>query len=167
MKQSDEYVEFYNLVDLAVMVALLPADVEATPTNIAALNDASNVMKPLNLNFRNEGWVTDVDGVVANHRIVINYEAFGVHQDLMSDERIDLLKERGIEQLVFTGVTMEVCVQSTMREANDRGYDCLLITDGAESYFPKFKETTINMIVAQGGIVGWACDSSTLLEAMA
>lgn len=76
------------------------------------------------------------------------------------------LQEYGIEQLVFTGVTTEVCVQSTMREANDRGYDCLLITDGTESYFPEFKEATIKMIVAQGGIVGWTCDSSTLLEAM-
>lgn len=77
-----------------------------------------------------------------------------------------LLQERGVEQLVFTGVTTEVCVQSTMREANDRGYDCLLITDATESYFPKFKEVTINMIVAQGGIVGWACDSASILEAM-
>lgn len=76
------------------------------------------------------------------------------------------LQQYGIEQLVFTGVTTEVCVQSTMREANDRGYDCLLITDGTESYFPEFKEATIKMIVAQGGIVGWTCDSSTLLEAM-
>lgn len=78
----------------------------------------------------------------------------------------EILQERDIEQLVFTGVTTEVCVQSTMREANDRGYDCLLITDGTESYFPEFKETTINMIVAQGGIVGWTCESPTLLKAM-
>lgn len=76
------------------------------------------------------------------------------------------LQEYGVEQLVFTGVTTEVCVQSTMREANDRGYDCLLITDGTESYFPEFKEATIKMIMAQGGIVGWTCVSSTLLEAM-
>lgn len=76
----------------------------------------------------------------------------------------ETLQAKGIEQLIFAGVTTEVCVQSTMREANDRGYDCLLVTDATESYFPAFKEAAIEMIVAQGGIVGWATDSATLLE---
>ncbi len=76
------------------------------------------------------------------------------------------LQRRGIEQLVFTGVTTEVCVQSSMREANDRGYDCLLITDATESYFPEFKEVTISMIIAQGAIVGRTCESAALLEAI-
>ena len=76
------------------------------------------------------------------------------------------LQSRGISQLVFTGVTTEVCVQTSMREANDRGYECLLITDGTESYFPAFKQSAIDMIVAQGAIVGWACDSSAVLEAL-
>lgn len=78
-----------------------------------------------------------------------------------------MLKERGISQLLFTGVTTEVCVQSTMREANDRGYEGLLLTDCTESYFPEFKQAAIEMIVAQGAIVGWATDSDTLLRAMA
>lgn len=65
------------------------------------------------------------------------------------------LQQMGIAQLVFAGVTTEVCVQTSMREANDRGYECLLIEEATESYFPQFKRTTIEMIVAQGGIVGW------------
>lgn len=67
-----------------------------------------------------------------------------------------MLTEWGITHLIFAGVTTEVCVQSTMREANDRGYDCLLVTDATASYFPEFRDATIEMIVAQGGIVGWA-----------
>lgn len=65
------------------------------------------------------------------------------------------LQGMGITHLVFAGVTTEVCVQTSMREANDRGYECLLIEDATESYFPEFKLATIEMIVAQGGIVGW------------
>lgn len=76
------------------------------------------------------------------------------------------LQERGIRQLIFTGVTTEVCVQTSMREANDRGYECLLVTDGTESYFPSFKQAAIEMIVAQGAIVGWASESSAVLEAL-
>ncbi|MEC9342258.1 MAG: isochorismatase family cysteine hydrolase [Pseudomonadota bacterium] len=68
----------------------------------------------------------------------------------------ETLQARGIAQLVFAGVTTEVCVQTSMREANDRGYECLLIEDATESYFPEFKASAIEMIVAQGGIVGWA-----------
>ncbi len=78
----------------------------------------------------------------------------------------DLLRERGLRQLVFAGVTTEVCVQTTMREANDRGYDCLLATDATESYFPAFKAATIQMITAQGGIVGWATPTDAILEAL-
>ena len=67
-----------------------------------------------------------------------------------------MLKAKGIKQLVFAGVTTEVCVQTSMREANDRGYECLLVTDATESYFPQFKASAIAMLTAQGGIVGWA-----------
>ncbi|WP_284179722.1 isochorismatase family cysteine hydrolase [Rhabdaerophilum sp. SD176] len=66
-----------------------------------------------------------------------------------------LLEARGITHLVFAGVTTEVCVQTSMREANDRGYECLLIEEATESYFPAFKAATLEMIRAQGGIVGW------------
>jgi nicotinamidase-related amidase len=76
------------------------------------------------------------------------------------------LANLGITQLIFAGVTTEVCVQTTMREANDRGYECLLATDATESYFPDFKEAAIAMITAQGGIVGWAAPTDAILEAV-
>lgn len=76
------------------------------------------------------------------------------------------LKRQAIRQLIFAGVTTEVCVQTTMREANDRGFDCLLAVDATESYFPEFKAATIRMIVAQGGIVGWAAPTHDILEAL-
>lgn len=72
-----------------------------------------------------------------------------------------------VTHLVFTGVTTEVCVQTSMREANDRGYDCLLVEDGTESYFPAFKAATLAMISAQGAIVGWHASSADLLDATA
>jgi biuret amidohydrolase len=78
----------------------------------------------------------------------------------------NLLQQAGIAQLVFMGVTTEVCVQTSMREANDRGYECLLLTDCTASYFPEFKQAAIAMIHAQGGIVGWTCDSAALLGAL-
>ena len=78
----------------------------------------------------------------------------------------EMLKQRGLRQLIFAGVTTEVCVQTTMREANDRGYDCLLATDATESYFPAFKAAAIEMITAQGGIVGWATPTDAILEAL-
>ena len=64
--------------------------------------------------------------------------------------------------LSFAGVTTEVCVQTTMREANDRGYECLLIEDATESYFPEFKAATLEMITAQGAIVGWTAPLAAL-----
>ena len=79
----------------------------------------------------------------------------------------DILKERGIAQLVFAGVTTEVCVQTTMREANDRGYECLLVEEATESYFPEFKAAAIAMIRAQGAIVGWTAKLDDVLEAIA
>ena len=72
----------------------------------------------------------------------------------------------GATHLIFTGVTTEVCVQSSMREANDRGFDCLLVADATESYFEEFKRATIEMIVAQGAIVGWTCETSDLIDAL-
>jgi biuret amidohydrolase len=76
------------------------------------------------------------------------------------------LQAAGITHLVFTGVTTEVCVQTSMREANDRGYSCLIVSDATASYFPAFKAATLQMLTAQGAIVGWATDSSTLLAAL-
>ncbi len=76
------------------------------------------------------------------------------------------LDSRGITHLLFTGVTTEVCVQTSMREANDRGYECLLVEDGTESYFPEFKKATLDMIRAQGGIVGWTATKDQVLAAL-
>ena len=78
-----------------------------------------------------------------------------------------VLQDRGITQLVFMGVTTEVCVQTSMREANDRGYDGLLVEDGTESYFPHFKAATLEMITAQGAIVGWTATAASLIGALA
>jgi biuret amidohydrolase len=76
------------------------------------------------------------------------------------------LQAAGITHLVFTGVTTEVCVQTSMREANDRGYDCLIVEDATESYFPAYKRATLEMLTAQGAIVGWSTVSATLLRAL-
>ncbi|MEM1021479.1 MAG: cysteine hydrolase, partial [Pseudomonadota bacterium] len=77
-----------------------------------------------------------------------------------------ILQERGITHLLFTGVTTEVCVQTTMREANDRGYECLLIEDGTASYFPEFKQATLDMVRAQGGIVGWTATAEQAIAGL-
>ena len=79
----------------------------------------------------------------------------------------DLLQQAGITHLVFMGVTTEVCVQTSMREANDRGYDSLLLEDCTESYFPRFKAAAVEMLRAQGAIVGWTATSQQLLSALA
>lgn len=72
----------------------------------------------------------------------------------------------GTTSLIFAGVTTEVCVQTTMREANDRGFECLLAEDATESYFPDFKAATLAMIRAQGGIVGWTATVVEIEEAL-
>jgi nicotinamidase-related amidase len=78
-----------------------------------------------------------------------------------------ILKNLGIRSLVVTGVTTEVCVQTTVREANDRGYECLVLEDCVASYFPEFQRAAIDMIKAQGGIVGWVSTSDKLLKVLA
>jgi nicotinamidase-related amidase len=76
-----------------------------------------------------------------------------------------LLHSSGITHLIVAGVTTEVCVQTTLREANDRGYECLLVEDCTASYFPAFKAATVEMVVAQGGIVGWVASLAALTGA--
>ena len=78
----------------------------------------------------------------------------------------EILQDHGISHLLFMGVTTEVCVQTSMREANDRGYDGLLLEDCTESYFPHFKTATLDMLRAQGGIVGWSAPSAAVLTAL-
>ena len=74
-----------------------------------------------------------------------------------------VLRSHHITHLIITGVTTEVCVQTTMREANDRGYECLLVEDATESYFPEFKQATLEMVRAQGGIVGWTATAQQVM----
>ncbi|WP_018333480.1 cysteine hydrolase family protein [Actinomycetospora chiangmaiensis] len=76
------------------------------------------------------------------------------------------LAARGITRLVVTGVTTEVCVHTTVREANDRGYECLVLSDCVGSYFPEFQRVGLAMIAAQGGIFGWVAPSAALLTAL-
>ncbi len=76
-----------------------------------------------------------------------------------------ILRRMKVSHLMLGGVTTEVCVQTTMREANDRGYECLLIEDATESYFPQFKKATLEMVRAQGGIVGWTSTTADVLAA--
>lgn len=78
-----------------------------------------------------------------------------------------LLRGRGVTQIIFAGVTTEVCVQTSMREANDRGFDCLLVEDATASYFPHFKAATLEMIRAQGALVGWTTPLAALAQAFA
>jgi biuret amidohydrolase len=78
----------------------------------------------------------------------------------------ELLQERGITSLVVTGVTTEVCVHTTVREANDRGYECLVLSDCVGSYFPEFQRVGLQMIAAQGGIFGWVAPSSEFLAVL-
>ncbi len=77
-----------------------------------------------------------------------------------------LLRSRRITHLLFAGVTTEVCVQTTMREANDRGYECLLVEDATDSYFPAFKQAVLQMVRAQSAIVGWTASSTQIAAAL-
>jgi nicotinamidase-related amidase len=77
-----------------------------------------------------------------------------------------MLQYRGIEALIVCGVTTEVCVHTTVREANDRGFRCIVPADCCGSYFPQFHEVGLRMICAQGGIFGWVSDSTSILRAL-
>jgi len=78
----------------------------------------------------------------------------------------DVLSKHRIETLLVCGVTTEVCVNTTVREANDRGYRCVVLADCCASYFPEFHEAGLKMIKAQGGIFGWVSDSAEVLKVM-
>jgi nicotinamidase-related amidase len=99
-----------------------------------------------------------------NGEIVIDKPGKGA---FYATELGDVLQKYGIENLLVCGVTTEVCVNTTVREANDRGYRCIVLADGCASYFPEFHEMGLKMIKAQGGIFGWVSDSASVLEAMA
>jgi nicotinamidase-related amidase len=78
----------------------------------------------------------------------------------------DILTSAGITQLLITGVTTEVCVHTTTREANDRGFECLVVSDCVGSYFPEFQRVGLEMIKAQGGIFGWVAATATVIPAL-
>ncbi len=77
-----------------------------------------------------------------------------------------MLRNRGIDALIVCGVTTEVCVHTTVREANDRGYRCIVVGDCCASYFPEFHEVGLKMIAAQGGIFGWVAASGAVISAL-
>lgn len=85
-----------------------------------------------------------------------SFHATDLHQILIA---------RGIRTLVVCGVTLEVCVHTTVREANDRGYECVVLSDCVASYFPEFQRVGLEMIKAQGAIFGWVSDAERFLAA--
>lgn len=143
MSQSDGYLEVKNLTDIIVLAALLPTEVELASATIAAFNDASDAFRQLDLNVQSDRLVTDVDRVVANHRIVMNYEAFGAHKDLMSDECVELLKPKfraglragaAVSQVEFNNSAQTLIEAKTAFWAHLAGVDIVLtlpVPDGA------------------------------------
>ena len=81
-------------------------------------------------------------------------------------ELAEILDKQGIKSLIVTGVTTEVCVHTTVREANDRGYECLVLADCVGSYFPEFQRVGLEMIAAQGGIFGWVAESPAVIASL-
>ena len=77
-----------------------------------------------------------------------------------------ILKAHNIKTLIIVGVTTEVCVQSTARAANDRGYECMIVEDCTASYFPEFKQAALEMFAAQGAIVGWVANSKDVIASL-
>ncbi len=77
-----------------------------------------------------------------------------------------ILRTKGIKSLIVSGVTTHVCVHTTIREANDRGYECLLLEDCSAAFDPRDHEAAVRMTHQQGGIFGWVSDSKKLLEAL-
>ena len=81
-------------------------------------------------------------------------------------ELLPILLNRGVDTLLIGGVTTEVCVHTTVREANDRGFRCLVVGDCCASYFPEFHEVALKMIAAQGGIFGWVTEQRCVTAAL-
>jgi len=102
------------------------------------------------------GWRRDADRD-ADPAVTTAFFATDLHE---------LLRNRHIDTLIIGGVTTEVCVHTTVREANDRGFRCIVPGDCCASYFPEFHAVGLAMIKAQGGILGWVTDSRRLLAAL-
>ncbi len=78
-----------------------------------------------------------------------------------------ILRSRGIDNLILTGITTDVCVSTTMREANDRGYECLVLSDCCGATDPANHEAALRMVTMQGGVFGAVAASAELLDALA
>jgi biuret amidohydrolase len=78
-----------------------------------------------------------------------------------------MLRNRAIDTLLVCGVTTEVCVNTTVREANDRGFRCIVLSDCCASYFPEFHDMGLKMIKAQGGIFGSVSASAAVIAVLA
>ena len=77
-----------------------------------------------------------------------------------------ILQNHAIRTLIVCGVTTEVCVTTTVREANDRGYECIIPADCVGSYFPEFQKSALEMIKAQGAIFGWVSDAAAIVDGL-
>src|SRR5579863_1510506 len=77
-----------------------------------------------------------------------------------------ILQNHNIKTLIVCGVTTEVCVTTTVREANDRGYECIIPADCVGSYFPEFQKSALEMIKAQGAIFGWVSDAASVVDGL-
>ncbi len=77
-----------------------------------------------------------------------------------------LLQRRGVRNVILTGITTDVCVHTTMRDANDRGYECLLVTDCCAATDRGNHEAALKMITMQGGVFGAHASSAAVVEAL-
>ena len=138
-----------------------PAKVERGPLN-ARIGDSGPMGRIL---IRGEAGHDIIEALYPiDDEIIIDKPGKGA---FYATELNDILMKYGVANLLVCGVTTEVCVNTTVREANDRGYRCIVLSDCCASYFPEFHEMGLNMIKAQGGIFGWVSSSGAALKAMA